>query len=241
MRAQKCSCKPGPSAPASTTLKNVLIVGDSVSIGYTPYVAQELADVALVQHAPWDVSDGVAEEAHYAVQCLDYWLHSPSGVSFVPDLIYFNSGMHNLVVNGTPGSGTVPGQSGNSSEYAGQLANVTARLVALAASTGTKLVFGITSPMLCDAQSDAVITGTLNTAATSIMAAAGIPTVDLHAAVVAKCGPVPQASCFGQKGCWCPHCPPGYQWLASSTVAPAIRAALQAMPDARPLAALGSA
>jgi hypothetical protein len=25
------------------------------------------------------------------------------------------------------------------------------------------------------------------------------------------------------KGCWCPHCPPGYEWLASSTIAPAIR------------------
>jgi hypothetical protein len=52
----KCPCKPGMRLPMSTTLKNVLIIGDSLSIGYTPYVANLLEDVALVQHAPWDVS-----------------------------------------------------------------------------------------------------------------------------------------------------------------------------------------
>ena len=34
----KCPCKPGPHLPTSSTLKNVLIIGDSLSIGYTPYV-----------------------------------------------------------------------------------------------------------------------------------------------------------------------------------------------------------
>ena len=36
--------------PMSTTLKNVLIIGDSVSLGYTPSVAALMSDVALVQH-----------------------------------------------------------------------------------------------------------------------------------------------------------------------------------------------
>lgn len=66
----------------STTKKNVLIIGDSLTIGYTPPVADELADIALVQHAPWDTSDGGAEETAYGVQCLDYWLHSPSGLPY---------------------------------------------------------------------------------------------------------------------------------------------------------------
>lgn len=56
------TCKPGPSLPFAPNLKNVLIVGDSVSIGYTPFVASVLKDIALVQHAPWDYSDGGAEE-----------------------------------------------------------------------------------------------------------------------------------------------------------------------------------
>ena len=39
----------------------VLILGDSVSIGYTPYVAEVMAAEALVQHTPWG-GDGGAEE-----------------------------------------------------------------------------------------------------------------------------------------------------------------------------------
>lgn len=36
-----------------------------------------------------------------ALQCLDYWLHSPSGMDLGdgPDLIVFNSGMHNYRYN----------------------------------------------------------------------------------------------------------------------------------------------
>ena len=40
-----CPCKPGPPLPMSSTLKNVVIIGDSVSIGYTPIVAKQCAVV----------------------------------------------------------------------------------------------------------------------------------------------------------------------------------------------------
>lgn len=46
-------CKPGAAMPMSTTLPNILIIGDSVSIGYTPDVARRMAKVALVQHSPY--------------------------------------------------------------------------------------------------------------------------------------------------------------------------------------------
>ena len=36
-------CKMGPANPPSTTLKNVLVIGDSVSIGYVPGVTAQLA------------------------------------------------------------------------------------------------------------------------------------------------------------------------------------------------------
>jgi hypothetical protein len=39
----------GPPLPASSTLKNVLVIGDSVSIGYTPVVAKLMEGYALVQ------------------------------------------------------------------------------------------------------------------------------------------------------------------------------------------------
>ena len=257
----KCPCKPGAPLRPSATKKNVLVIGDSLSIGYTPAVAANLSDVALVQHAPFDVRDGGAEEAAYLLQCLDFWTAHPSGIPFVPDLVWFNSGMHNLATAGTPGHGTVPGQGGNSSEYGPQLAAATTRLVAWAAANKVKLIYAWTTPYLNNAATDAVITGTLNPAAGAIMTsckwaggpraeqgglfflpalttlrwppfspplpcAVGIPQVDLHKPIIDKCGAAPQASCFGQVGCWSPHCPPGYSWLATNFIAPAIRAAL---------------
>eukprot|EP01050_Picozoa_sp_SAG11_P052074 SAG11_NODE_29968_length_305_cov_1.000000_1_plen_55_part_10 len=48
-------------------------MADSVSLGYTPTLTALLAEVALVQHAPWG-GDGGAEETAYGAQCLDYWL-----------------------------------------------------------------------------------------------------------------------------------------------------------------------
>lgn len=90
-----CSCKPGPPLPFSSTLKNVVIIGDSLSLGYTPIVASLLSDIALVQHAPYS-GDGGAEESGYGLQCIDNWMASPAGYPISPDLIYFNFGMHDL-------------------------------------------------------------------------------------------------------------------------------------------------
>jgi hypothetical protein len=63
--------------------------------------------------------------------------------------------------------------------------------------------------------------------AEAIMTKYKIPTVDMHAAITGQCGPAPNQTCFGQKGCFCPHCPMdngvGYRWLSSTTIAPAIR------------------
>ena len=46
------TCKPGAPLPFSKTLPNVLIIGDSVSIGYTPKIAADMASIAFVQHSP---------------------------------------------------------------------------------------------------------------------------------------------------------------------------------------------
>jgi hypothetical protein len=50
----------------STTKKNCLITGDSVSLGYTPFLAAALADICVVQHAPAG-GDGGAEETAYGL------------------------------------------------------------------------------------------------------------------------------------------------------------------------------
>ncbi len=217
--SSRCSCKPGAPAPPSTTLKNVLIIGDSISLGYTPFLAAALADVAVIQHAPWS-SDGGSEEAAYSLQCaLPFWLSAPTGEPIAWDLIYVNSGMHN---SGQGAEWVVPGQSGEPAAYASELYAILASLKARA-----PLVFGVTSPMLCNATIDSVISTVLNPAARLIAAELALPTVDLYKAVTAACGPVPQATCFNQTGGFCPHSNnAGYSYLAG-VIAPIIRAALR--------------
>ena len=59
-----CCCGPGPSI-VSSTQPNVLIVGDSVSDGYIPYVQKALAAVANVQHGPDNAGGGCADDVRH--------------------------------------------------------------------------------------------------------------------------------------------------------------------------------
>ena len=229
----KCVCKPGPPLPASATLKNILVIGDSVSLGYTPAIAQLMSRTALVQHAPWG-GDGGAEETAYGLQCLNQWLHSPSGVEYQADLIYFNFGLHDgpRLFPQPPGNVTVPGQEGNMTVYEPQLSAITARLLQYARRVGARLLFALTTPMLASVKADNDVRE-INRRAAHVMAKSGVPTVDLHSAIVQKCGPVPQRSCFGIPDCFSPHCggtathipgtpSKGYFWLAQAVIVPAI-------------------
>ena len=100
----------------------------------------------------------------------------------------FNWGMHDYQ---TSGSGT-PGQSGNTSVYPGQLRDITTRLLAYAAANPpTRVVYALTTPYLCDAGIDRTINATLNAAARSIMAAAGVTVLDPYAAIRGHCGGAP--------------------------------------------------
>jgi hypothetical protein len=102
-------------------------------------------------------------------------------------------------------------------------------LVAWAKPKKTKLIFGITTPEMCSGDTDAVVQSN-NKAAAAIMAKHGVQTVDMHAPIIAQCGASPQATCFNQTGCFCPHCPMsggvGYQWLSKNVIVPAITKAL---------------
>ena len=153
---------------------------------------------------------------------------SPGGTFLKPDVIMFNWGLHDTAKPG----GSVPGQSGPPGVYAAELANITRQLQEL--EPQAKLLFAVTSPMLCNAAVDGVVVG-LNKEAVAVMAQHGVPTVSLHDAIVGKCGAVPQQSCFNMTGCFCPHCAgrpagQGYDWLATSTVVPALTKLLPRLP-----------
>ena len=142
-------CKSGPAHPPSSTLHNVLWIGDSLSLGMIPFLAANLSDIALVQHAPWG-QDGGAEETAYGLYCLEHFLHSPSGMDLKPDLIMFNFGMH----DGPMGNNTAPGQNAPPDGYSVQLALITGRLQEYAARMGAGVVFLHTTPFICTTQQD---------------------------------------------------------------------------------------
>lgn len=216
-------CKFGAPLPFSKTLPNILIVGDSVSIGYTPKVAAHMSSLALVQHSPWDVRDGGAEETAYGVTCLPYMLRSPTGNFLEPDILMFNWGLH----DGPLKNVTEPGQYGLPDVYASELENITARIQT--SLPRTKLLFALTSAYMCSAQNDGCVVN-LNNQAKAIMDRYNIPTINLHDAIVQECGPSPQSACFNYTNCFCPHCSQGngvgYEFLASHVIVPALTSML---------------
>ncbi|WP_299234684.1 SGNH/GDSL hydrolase family protein [uncultured Bacteroides sp.] len=72
--------------------KKVLIIGDSISIGYTPYVKEGLNDVADVFH-----NRGNARYTGIGVDSLKSWLGDTDW-----DVIHFNFGLHDLCYRSTP-------------------------------------------------------------------------------------------------------------------------------------------
>jgi len=188
----------------------------------TPILARVLESKAFVQHSPWDVSDGGAEETNYGLKCLPFFLHSPSGMSLEGvDVVLFNWGMH----DGPMGNSSVPGQNLPPTHYKEQLQQITDHLIAFANSLQSKpkLVFVATTPFLCNLTSNGAVE-TLNNLAADIMSPRKIPVVSAFDAIIKKCGPLPISDCFGVKDCFCPHCPTaGYEWTVANVLAPAVQ------------------
>jgi len=67
--------------------KNVLIIGDSISIGYTPFVEKALAPDVIVAHNPGNGGSTVR-----GVDSIESWLDKRQW-----DVILFNFGLHDLV------------------------------------------------------------------------------------------------------------------------------------------------
>ncbi|MDE0957130.1 MAG: SGNH/GDSL hydrolase family protein [Planctomycetota bacterium] len=81
---------PGENAP----LPRVLIIGDSISIGYTPFVQKALRDRATVIHNP-----GNAQHTGTGLKKIDQWLGDENW-----DVIHFNWGLWDLCYRDPPGS-----------------------------------------------------------------------------------------------------------------------------------------
>jgi acyl-CoA thioesterase-1 len=191
-------------APVTDTpgLPRVLLIGDSISIGYTVAVRRELAGVANVHRIPENGAD-----TRNGLEKLDSWLGDSKW-----DVIHFNWGLHDLKV--TPGGGRqVPLET-----YEKNLAALVTRLQ----KTGARLIWATTTPVPECKQNpprEPADVGRYNAAASRVMDAAGIPTDDLAAAALPRLAEIqiPVNVHFNSAG-----------WeLLGHRVATAIRAALE--------------
>jgi len=151
-------------------LPQVLIIGDSISIGYFEPLQKRLKDVAVVSHNP-----GNAQHTAYGLKKLDVWLGDTRW-----DVIHFNHGLHDLKYIDARGRNTSV-ETGKQQipidQYERNLEEIVKRLK----KTGAKLIFATTTPVPDGtgfrAKGDAVI---YNRAAERVMNKHGVPINDLY-------------------------------------------------------------
>jgi lysophospholipase L1-like esterase len=161
----------------------VLLLGDSISIGYTPFVKECLEGRAFVTRA--SKPDGATENCQgttHGVQHVDRWLAQEGGDW---DVIHFNFGLHDLkrVIAETGKNSNSPSDPRQAElpVYEAQLEAIVERLE----TSGAALVFATTTPVPAGVRPhrDAHDVTLYNAAARRIMHAHGIAIDDLCALV----------------------------------------------------------
>lgn len=131
------------SAADAPAKKRVLILGDSISIGYTPFVQQMLADEMVVLRPMRGEKPENCSGTTAGVANIDRWLQIDGGKW---DVIHFNWGLHDLKHVKPDGaasdSATDPPQA-TVEVYEKNLREIVAKLKA----TGAKLIFATTTPV----------------------------------------------------------------------------------------------
>ena len=162
--------------PAEPKKPTVVVMGDSVSIGYTPFLTSVMAaEGVTVMHSPWDARDGGAAETEYGLQCFESFTHTATGTPLHPEVLLWNFGFHNALSNRT-----WPGQFGNFSVYERELRRLGGQLLTIGAR---RVLFALTTPFFCSAKTNAIVKA-LNQQAAAVMTELGIPTLDLCSAPV---------------------------------------------------------
>jgi len=117
-------------------LPNVLIIGDSISIGYTEPLVKILMGKAKIVH-----NDGNAQHSRNGLAKLDSWLGETKW-----DVIHFNHGLHDLKYVDDKGKNTKSKETGHIQidleEYEKNMEAIVIRLK----KTGAKLIFATTTP-----------------------------------------------------------------------------------------------
>lgn len=123
-------------------LPKVLLLGDSISIGYTPYVQEALVGIADVKRPVYE--DGKAENCEgttKGVRELDRWLGAEKW-----DVIHFNFGLHDLKhINPETGENSMNPKDPQQAPIRQYRKNLT-EIVDKLKETGAHLIFATTTP-----------------------------------------------------------------------------------------------
>lgn len=153
-----------------TPLPKVLIIGDSISIGYFKPLQEKLKDVAVLTH-----NEGNAQHTAYGLKQLDEWLGDTHW-----DVIHFNFGLHDLKYIDERGRNTSV-ETGKQQIPIDQYEQNLDKIVIGLKKTGAKLIFATTTPVPDGtgfrAKGDAVI---YNRAAIKVMQTHGVVINDLY-------------------------------------------------------------
>ena len=160
-------------------LPRVLLIGDSISMGYTLDVREKLKGKANVHRIPANGGPTVN-----GLKSLKAWLGDSKW-----DVIHFNWGLHDLkYIQDDPSKRADPKAPGAHHQVPlGDYEKNLRELVTQLKATGAKLIWCNTTPVV-EGSEGRVASGELkyNEAAARVMKDAGIPTNDLHAHAQAK-------------------------------------------------------
>ena len=165
-------------APIADTpgLPRVLLIGDSISMGYTLPVRARLAGKANVHRPPVNCGDTAR-----GIASLDQWLGAGRW-----DVIHFNFGLHDLKYLDAKGQLAAPDQGRQVHSPAQYEANLRA-IVARLQRTGARLVFATTTPVPAGSQGRvADDAARYNAVALRVMRENGVTINDLHAVAAAN-------------------------------------------------------
>jgi len=122
---------------AEQALPKVLIIGDSISIGYAEPLKEILKDKAVVVHNP-----GNAGPSSKGLANLDAWLGDTTW-----DAIHFNHGLHDLKYVDDKGENATSKETGHIQVPVDQYAKNMEAIVLRLKKTGAKLIFATTTPV----------------------------------------------------------------------------------------------
>jgi lysophospholipase L1-like esterase len=159
------------TAAQEKSLPKVVLVGDSIRLGYAPLVAKRLEGKATVVSAKPN-----GEDSGNVLKNLEEWV-----INEKPDVVHLNAGLHDLKLNDK--NYQVP-----LSQYEQNLKTIVARI---RQETTATIIFATSTPILDDrhAQRKAGFdrfeadVQKYNNAAVAVMKAVGVPVDDLHALV----------------------------------------------------------